>query len=109
MVPGGTGMTRSSPFLPWQLAVPPRPPLSALPVLAVDEVGEAVGAGDGAEDDAAAVAAVAAVGPALGDVLLAAEAEAAAAAVAALDEDLDAIDEHARFPFPSIVRFQALG
>ena len=44
------------------------------PVLAVDDVGEAVGAGDGADDDVAAVAAVAAVGPALGDVLLAAEA-----------------------------------
>ena len=47
------------------------------PVLAVDDVGEAVAAGDGADDHVAAVAAVAAVRPALGDVLLAPEATAA--------------------------------
>src|SRR5205823_1861421 len=66
-------------------------------VLAIDDVGEAVGAGDRADDDAAAIAAVAAVGAALGNVLLAPEAAAAAAAVAALDEDGDSIDEHYGF------------
>src|SRR5262249_56738958 len=63
------------------------------PVLAVDDVGEAVGAGDGADDDVAAVAAVAAVGPAAGDVLLAAEAAATGAAVAGLDVEGESIDE----------------
>src|SRR5262249_31584772 len=66
------------------------------PELAVDNLGEAVGAGDGADDDRATVAAVAAVRPALGDVLLAAEAAHAGAAVAALDKHLDPINEHAR-------------
>ena len=45
-----------------------------LPELAIDDLGEAVGPGDRAEDDVAAVAAVAAVGAAFGDVLLAPEA-----------------------------------
>src|SRR5262249_10584626 len=63
------------------------------PVLAVDDLGEAVGAGDGADDDVAAVAAVAAVGPAAGDVLLAAEAAATGAAVAGLDVEGESIDE----------------
>src|SRR5262249_3747453 len=47
------------------------------PVLAVDDVGQAVGAGHGAHDHGAAVAAVAAVGAAARHVLLAAEAQAA--------------------------------
>ncbi len=94
MVPGGTAMTRSLPFLPWQLADPPRSPLLGTPVLAVDDFGEAVGAGDGADDDAAAVAAVAAVRPAARHVLFAPEAAAAAAAVAAFDEEFHTIDEH---------------
>ena len=67
------------------------------PVFAIDDVGEAVGAGDDTDDDAAAVPAVAAVGAACGFVLFAAEAAAAASAVAALDEDGDSIDEHDGF------------
>src|SRR5262249_3249262 len=55
------------------------------PVLAVDNVGEAVGAGHGADDHAAGVAAVTAIGAALGDVFFATKARRAPAAVTALD------------------------
>src|SRR5262245_6032159 len=70
-----------------------RPPVPApaagvgAPVLAVDDLGEAVGAGDGADDD------VAAVGPAAGDILLAAETTAAGAAVPGLDVDGESVNE----------------
>src|SRR5262249_34519273 len=64
-----------------------------VPVLPVDDLGEAVRAGDGAGDGGAAVAGVAAVGAAAGDVLFAAEAAAAGAAVAALDKQGDSIHE----------------
>src|SRR5207302_43763 len=68
--------------------------LLGVPVFAVDDLGQAVGAGDGAEEDVAAVAAVAAVGAALGDVLLPPETEAAPPAVAAFDKNGDPIHEH---------------
>ena len=75
MVPGGTrddevlgGAARS-------FGAACRAGRTGAPVLAIDDVGEAVGPGDGADDDVAAVAAVAAVGPAFGDVLLAPEAD----------------------------------
>ena len=60
----------------------------------VDDIREAVGPGNRANDDAAAIAAVAAVGAALGDVFLAPKADAAASAVAAFDVDGDSIDKH---------------
>ena len=65
------------------------------PVLAIDNVGQAIGAGHGADEDAAAVATVAAVRPAARYVLFAPEAQAAAAAVSTLDVQNHAIDEHA--------------
>ena len=64
------------------------------PVLAIDDVGEAVGAGDRTDNDVAAVAAIAAVGAALGHILLAPEATAARAAVAALDVNRHPIHEY---------------
>src|SRR5207247_8267175 len=73
---------------------PARPAAFAAPVLLVDDLGQAVGAGDGADHDAAAVAAVAAVGAAARDVLLAAEAHHAPAAVAAFDVQGDTVNEH---------------
>jgi len=61
-VPGGTWMTRSSAFRPWQLGrLAAARRLSARQCFAIDDLGEAVGAGDGADDDVTAVAAVAAV------------------------------------------------
>src|SRR5581483_6795706 len=60
---------------------PARTAARSAPVLTVDDRGQAVGAGHGADDDRAAMAAVAAVGTALGDVLLPAEAHRAVAAV----------------------------
>ncbi len=82
------------------------------PVLAVDDLGEAVSAGHGADDDVAAVAAVAAVGPATRHVLLAPEAAAAGAAVPSLDIESYPIHEShvarrnstERFPPPSCGR-----
>ena len=87
-------MTSSCAVVPWQLALPPASAALGPPVLAIDDLGQAVGAGHGADDDVAAVAAVAAIGAALGNVLFAPEAAAAAAAVAAFDEYGDSIDEH---------------
>ena len=64
IVPGGTAMIRSSPCLPLAVGAGAAAAVLRLPELAVDDLGQAVGAGDGAKDDVAAVAAVAAVGPA---------------------------------------------
>ena len=87
-------MTSSSACVPWQLSRPAAAAAVGAPVLAVDDLGQAVGAGHGADDDVAAVAAVAAVRPALGYVLLAPETAASRAAIAAFDEQRYAIDEH---------------
>ena len=87
-------MTRSPAALAVAVVRPAAAAVVGAPVLAVDDVGQAVGAGHGADDDVAAVAAVAAVGAAARHVLLAAEATAAAAAVAALDVQSHPIDEH---------------
>src|SRR5207248_712669 len=64
------------------------------PVLAVDDVGQGVGAGGGADDDRATVAAVAAVGAAARHVLLPAETARAGAAVAAFDVNCHPVHEH---------------
>jgi hypothetical protein len=63
-------------------------------MLAMGDLGETVGASDGAHDHAAAVTAVAAVGPPLGDVLFPPEADAASTAITTFDVKNDAIDEH---------------
>jgi hypothetical protein len=69
------------------------------PMLAMHDLGQAVGAGHGLDGDVAAVAAVAAVRPAARHVLLAPEAATPTAAVAALHIDNHAIDKH-----PSIIQ-----
>src|SRR5262249_49019184 len=66
------------------------------PVLAIDDLGQAVGARDGANDQVAAVAAIAAVGPAARHVFFPAETAAAAASVATLHEDNYSVHEHLR-------------
>src|SRR5438132_1131273 len=80
----------------WAVAVGRPAGAAALgaPMLLVHNRGQAVGAGHGADDDAAAVAAVAAVRPAARHVLLAPEAADAAAAVAPLYIDHNAINKH---------------
>ncbi len=87
-------MTSSDARRPWQLSGPPRPPASGAPVLAIDDLGQAVGSGHGADDHVAAIAAVAAVRPTLGDVLLAPEAAAARAPVTTLHEKRNSVNEH---------------
>jgi len=71
------------------------------PMFLVDNLGEAVGAGGSANDDAAAVTAIAAIGAALGHVLFAPEAAHAAAAVAALDIQDYTIDKHGTYQHSS--------
>jgi hypothetical protein len=64
------------------------------PVLAMNDIGQVIGAGNGANDDIAAVPAVTAIGTAARDVLFSAETATTPAAVAPLDEDGDTIDKH---------------
>src|SRR5262249_29797568 len=68
------------------------------PVLAMDDVGQAVRPGHGANNHAAAVAAGAAASPAARYVLPPPEAATAAAAIAALDVECHAIHEHHHLP-----------
>ena len=94
MVPGGTGITRSSDERPWQLAPAPGWPAGGLVLFALGQRGEAIDALLGHEDDAAAVAAVAAVGSAAGDIFLPPEADAAVAPLARFNSDFDFVDKH---------------
>src|SRR5262249_2022758 len=85
------------------------PAVVGAPVLAIDDVGEAVGTRHGAHDDVAAVAAVAAVGPALRYVLLPPETATARPAVAPLHENRYAIHkDHDDSLCPLPITFRSL-
>ena len=70
------------------------PAIHCFPEFAIDNLGQAVGPGHGAEDDIAAIAAVAAIGPAARHFPLPAETAAAFAAVAPFYEYRHTIHEH---------------
>src|SRR5262249_17517504 len=81
-------------FTAMAVSRPAAAPLVRSPVLAIDDLGQAIGARYGADNDTAAIAAVAAVRPTARNVLLAAKADTAAAAVAAFYINGYAINEH---------------
>jgi hypothetical protein len=64
------------------------------PVLAIDDLSQAISPGDSADDHIAALAAVAAIRSPLRDVLLTPEAAAAIAAIPAANKQNDPINEH---------------